>query len=358
VKRALAAVLLVSACSHSAKQAAPTPTPTPSPTVTTTAAPRVTSTPSPTPSPTAAAFTGPVGTKVPRGFHPTSATFISDRTGWVLGASPCPSGKGSCDVIARTTDAGATWRAIPSPRTSPEHLAQIRFADLRNGFVTGDQLWATHDGGATWTVVPREGSVSQLAVAKGRVWLLVDQDLRSGPVTGGATQHVDSPVTAFALQGTTVAYTFRGSELFVGSGDGSSRKVAVPCAQGDTPVVGLGATHWLLVCEGGAGLGHQEKQAFRSEDRGRTWQPSGQPPPRTGTDPYVTGDGDFVLDHQEVAVYREGSWETALASNGGLSEGGFESSRLGFAIGGFDDPTYAQMKITHDAGRTWSTIRF
>jgi hypothetical protein len=59
-----------------------------------------------------------------------------------------------------------------------------------------------------------------------------------------------------------------------------------------------------------------------------------------------------------VAVYRGGTWKIALASDGGLSEAWFESALRGFAIGGFDNSANAVMKVTRDAGRTWSTVAF
>ncbi len=355
----LLALALLTGCSGSSQPVAlPTPTPTASPSPVTTQ-PLATRTPVAT---TASPTVGPVGTKVPKGFAPTSATFISDRTGWVLGASPCPSGKGSCDVIARTRDGGATWRAIPSPATTPEHLAQVRFADERNGYVTGDQLWATHDGGATWKVVPGVEDVTQLAAAAGRVWVTDNQELTSAPVGGGAFVTEMGDVTAFVLNRDLVVYTSSRAELKLYAakhGGNGADAVEVPCAQADGPVLGLGSTsHWFLVCEGDAGLGHQDKEAFESFDAGTTWKSAGKPPPLTGTDIYVTSDGDFVIDHQEVAVYRGGTWKVALTTDGGLSEGGFESARLGFCIGGFDGAPDLRMKLTQDAGRTWSTVTF
>lgn len=363
MKRALlVALLLVAGCSHGGgRTALPTPTreagSTPS-----AAAPSTTPSSSPSatlPGRPVAAPVGPAGTAVPRGFVPRSATFVSARTGWVLGASPCPSGKGSCDVIARTRDGGATWRAIPSPRTSPDALAQIRFADERNGFVSGRQLWATHDGGATWQPVPGAADASALAAADGRVWVVRGSDLLSAPATGGAfgveQRHV---AAAIWLHGSTVAYTAAsGSPLLLSTHGGTGRPVRTPCSADGHPVLGFGSGHWLLVCELPAGLGHEEKHAYTSTDGGATWKPAGDPPQVTGTAAFVTDDGDLVVDNQEVAA-RRGGWQTVLSSQGGLSEGGFESASLGYAIGGFDGGPDQAMKITHDAGRTWSVVAF
>lgn len=359
MRRALLVLLLVAGCSHGSSKALPSPSASPSATpvavapTTTPPAP-----PSATPSRSAAAPVGPVGTRVPRGFVPRSATFVSARAGWVLGFSPCPSGKGSCDVIARTRDGGASWRAIPSPATSPDKLARIRFADARNGFVSGEQLWATHDGGATWKVVPGMSDVSDLAAAGGRVWVTREQVLRSAPVGGGAFVREQDLVVGFWVRGGTVVFSRdTGPALFVTSHGRPARQLDGPCADADRPAAGLGA-HWMVVCEGEGGLGHQEKRAFTSTDEGATWKAAGDPPPRSGSDVFVTGDGDVVVDHQEVAVRRGGAWHTALSSQGGLSEAGFESAGLGYAIGGFGDSPDQTMRLSHDAGRTWRTAAF
>jgi len=360
VKRAVSllvlATSLLAGCSHSTRPRV-TASPTPSPTAAASEDPRPTADATPTPPPSTGPV-GPVGTKVPSGFTPMSATFISDRTGWVLGASPCPSGKGRCDVIARTRDGGASWLAIPSPATSPDHLAQIRFAGERDGFVTGDQLWATHDGGASWHVV--RNSDVQLAAAGGRAWISQDGRLYSAPAAGGpfALEASGSQVQSFAVRAGEAVYS-DGTSLFRLPHAGSPQRVTVPCSSGASPVVGLGSsTHWFLVCEGDAGLGHQDKQAFQSLDAGATWKPAGTPPSLTGTDIYVTGEGTFVVDHQEIAVYRSGSWRPVLRTDGGVNEGGFESAALGYCIGGFGSESVAAMKLTHDAGRSWRTVAF
>ncbi|MCW2674863.1 MAG: hypothetical protein JWP14_3452 [Frankiales bacterium] len=364
MKRTLCLLVLVAACSHGTTKATSTPTSPPdaSPSATASAPPSATPTASPTR--TAAAVVGPVGVKVPSGFRPQSATFVSSRTGWVLGASPCPSGTGSCDVIARTRDGGATWRAIPAPKTTPDHLAQIRFADQANGFVTGDNLWATHDGGATWKVVPGVADVGELAAAAGRVWITTGARLRSAPVGGGAFVAEGGPAQ-------TSTFVLHGSQVVAGSGDNGSLYVGghgvaftvrkTPCTGGLGAVPGVAANgRWLLVCSGGAGLGHEEKHAYRSTDSGSTWKAAGDPPQLTGSDLYLTSSADFVVDHQEVAVSRDGdrTWTIALNTDGGLSEGGFESASLGYGIGGFGGSTDQTMKLSDDTGRTWKTVAF
>ena len=137
--------------------------------------------------------------------------------------------------------------------------------------------------------------------------------------------------------------------------------VGTPCPKETFVSLGIAtASRFLAVCGGDVGLGHQQKTAFRTTDAGRTWQAVGAPPQVTGTTLSLTTDGDFVADNQSVSVSRDGdaSWHVALASDGGVTRSGFESARLGFAIGGFTGSADLAMRITRDAGRHWSPVAF
>lgn len=367
--RSLAALLLLlTACSggHAARTAVPRATALAA-TATPTAAPASASPsagPTATSTPAAAALPGPAGGPVPTGLVVRSATFVSDRTGWALGSVPGCTGPG-CVTVVRTRDAGATWQAIGGPpQARPGDVAQLRFADLRDGFVTGARLWATHDGGSSWAEVPGLTDVNELEAAAGRVWALRQGTLLSAPAAGGAFTREAGPAHA---QGLVV----HGTDAFVGTSDSSRllrgahgrpfTPVATPCTAEDTPSLGLfDAQRWLLVCAGSAGAGSQPKHDFRTTDGGRTWTPGGQLPPVVGSAVYATAGGDFVVDEQEVSVSRDGdrTWSPALRSDGGLLAAGFESARLGFAIGGFDGSAHPLLRLTRDGGRTWSTVAF
>ena len=358
MKPALLALLLVAACSSASEAPVAAPT-TPAPTVApTTAAPTaVPTTQAPTPTPTASPEVGPVGTPVPAGFEPRSATFVSDRTGWVLGSA------GGKAVVVRTRDGGRTWRAVPAPAAPPDDLATLRFAGLRDGFATGAQLWATHDGGATWAVVPGHPAVRALEAARGRVWLLQGRQVLSGPATGGALQ---PEATGTEL----VSLTVHGDQALVGDGStgqlrllrhGSApQPVRTPCEQYDGPATALlDDRTWLLVCAGEPAAGTQPKTAWRSADAGRTWERRGEPAPSSGTAVFATDRADFVVDDRQVGVSRDGdrTWSTSLASDG-LLEGGFVSSALGYAIGGLPGDDRVAMRVTRDTGRSWQPVAF
>ena len=365
MKRALLLALsLTAACSGSSHPAAlPTTTPSPSPSPSSAA---TLSAPSPAVTLGSATPTevGPAG--VPVGpylnFGPQSATFVSDRTGWVLGSGTPARPNNEQTVIVRTRDAGASWRLIATLPVPLSEVAQLRFANLRDGYLTGSQLLVTHDGGGSWRLLKGLDNAQDVEAAAGRAWVLVSGKLSSGPVGGGRFEPEPAPAdtSSFVLHGTTVVVTRRGSTaLYVGGHGRAFSARPTPCGDQAEPTVGLGsATRWLLVCGESAGAGQQEKSAYLSTDAGVHWTPAGSPPPLVGTTVAPTADGDFVFDHQEVAVLRGGAWRTVLTSDGGIVEGGFASAALGYAIGGFAGGTDQVMKITHDAGRTWSTVAF
>ncbi|MCW2599024.1 MAG: glycosyl hydrolase, repeat-containing protein [Frankiales bacterium] len=365
--RPLTVLLLLTACSSSPSATAVSSTPSTTATTTATTtpaatAPRVAASATPTPPPTAARVE-PVGTAVPAGFTPTSATFISAGTGWVLGQAPCK--QGTCDALVRTHDGGRTWRAVPAPATTPDHLVGLRFADPRNGFVYGDGLWVTHDGAGSWVKVAGLPQAGPLEAAQGRVWFQAKgKGLRSGPVTGNTypVARTDTDGTSVVVHGSTVlATTTAGGhgrpQLLVGQ---SSHFVLrpTPCVAGEQPIVGARtATDLLLVCDGGAGAGQQQKQAYTSADGGMHWTQVADPPPVPGTSISLPPHAAFIMDSRAVEVSRDGgrTWARSLSADG-IGEGGFESATLGYAIGDFGSGTV--MDLTHDTGRTWTTVRF
>jgi len=112
-----------------------------------------------TPSPTAVGVSG---------FQPQAVTAVSESTFWVLGTSGCAA-SGCVSEIMHTVNGGKTFRQISAPPTDflagnisspgPPLVSDIRFADLSNGWVFGNTLWATHTGGAAWHQITFGGSL-------------------------------------------------------------------------------------------------------------------------------------------------------------------------------------------------------
>jgi photosystem II stability/assembly factor-like uncharacterized protein len=122
--------------------------------------------------------TGPIAPAgpVPPGFAPQSFTAISEFTWWLLGTAPCSSPP--CTSIVRTNNGGRTFVGTPAPRT--DKVSQLRFADAQNGFAYGPQLWVTHDAGATWHHIALTGTVTDLAIADGEVYAIVNDGYGAG----------------------------------------------------------------------------------------------------------------------------------------------------------------------------------
>jgi hypothetical protein len=112
-------------------------------------------------------------------FLPLSFTAISVTRWWVLGAVPC--GARDCLAIRTTTDGGTTFRSLPAPPgtfwpTAPgaaPTVSSISFADAKDGWVWGPQLYATHDGGLHWTAIRLPGAVLELEPGLSTVYAAV-----------------------------------------------------------------------------------------------------------------------------------------------------------------------------------------
>ena len=123
---------------------------------------------SPVTSPTTGVSTpSPTGAGV-SGFQPQAVTAVSESTFWVLGTNGCVA-SGCASEIMHTINAGKSFHRIPAPPTDflagntsspgPPLVSDIRFADLSNGWVFGNTLWATHTGGTAWHQITFGGSL-------------------------------------------------------------------------------------------------------------------------------------------------------------------------------------------------------
>ncbi len=281
------------------------------------------------------------------GLSPASVTFGSATDGWVLGSGTCPSGP--CAAIVRTTDGGSTWTTVPAPAASivpgggqgAPGISRLRFADARNGWAYGPDLWATHDGGATWTRLTIAGLTADSAVV--------------------ALEAGNGSVHAAVVDG----QGYRVASSPVGTDDFRLSAVRIPVGAGPVPAVQLvlsGAAGWLLENDrtvvGGARLVNGAWVAW-------------QPPCLNVVGPaYLAASSPTEL----VAACDVGLWSTPTGSHLFVSHDGgstfvetatavpltmtarITAASSSVTVVGGTDATGGALVATFDAGRTWSVV--
>jgi hypothetical protein len=378
-------VLLLAACSPAPGTPSRTPSPAASPVVT----PTPSLLPSPSPSPL------PPQASVPTGFEPNSVTFVSLELGWVLGSAPC--GSGTCLAVLRTIDAGRTWSAVQAPPTlfspasSPDQgVSQVRFADPRDGWAFGPQLWSTHDGGAhwsessltnVWSLEASAGHAHAVALGKTAGSFAIESSVTTSDtwVKTGSLQLGAGPVPEpdLVLQGTT-GWAIENDRTVVGGARlVSGRWVAwhAPCAtNGGTAVVSASTVSSLVaVCEQGIWgpsgyMGPPAVRAYFSGNGGATFYGGGIVPGQASASGNVVASpapGVAVTDmltstrRDLVETFNSGATWRVVASVSGLAAFtylGFTSSSQGVAIE--SSRTASALLMTFDGGRVWSPVTF
>ena len=281
------------------------------------------------------------------GLSPVSATFVAANDGWVLGKGTCSSG--SCAAIMRTGDAGRTWTPIPAPAASivpgggqgAPGISRLRFADARNGWAYGPDLWATHDGGVTWNRLTVSGLPADAAVVA----------LEAG---NGSVHTV-----AFDGQG------YRVASSPVGTDDFRLSAVRVAVGAGPVPSVQLvlsGAAGWLLENDrtvvGGARLVNGTWAAWQPPCMnvvGPAYLAASSPTELAaacdvGLWSSPTGSHLFV-SHDGGSTFAEAATAVPLTMTSQIS-----AASASVTVVGGTDATGDVLVATFDSGRTWSVV--
>lgn len=321
-----------------------------------------------------------------------SVTFVSAKTGWVLGGvcASCPA------TLLQTRDGGATWASVPAPPVSlggdsGAGVRAVRFANLNDGWVFGAEVWATHDGGAHWQkpVLPgwKPGAVDDVEASGGTVHAIVVLDQGGGFLIESSPVHADgwqrSSTTLDIGAGPVAATTIvlQGSSGWILQNDrtvvNGARLVAgswvtwkPPCLDVNGPAKLAAAPGSLIaVCDEGiwGSPPPREIHVYLSNDGTSFHRFGGAVPSDSGGVAADATPGPGVIlvgggtgpTSALFATFDGGStWHTVY--RGGQyaqwTDLGFTTTTQGVAITGPPDRSAATLLMTHDGGHTWQPV--
>ena len=236
----------------------------------------------------------------PKGFEAASASFVSARTGFVLGTRRCS--VLPCKALLRkTVNGGKTWTSVPAPPVSLvppvngpplSDVSTVRFENSSDGWLFDPGLWVTTNGGAQWHQVALPGEVVALAASDGMTFVAAE------PVNGGLGQArlYQSPVgtnswTRVAGVAPDAALTVSGQSVWAGiapamstSTDGGKHwsKLSFSCPPDlpdATAVAAASPANVALDCTNPSDPvpGSGPKSVFTSANGGRTFHLAGHP---------------------------------------------------------------------------------
>src|SRR6185437_8320523 len=329
----------------------------------------------------------------PKGFEADSASFVSARTGFVLGTRHCS--ELPCKALLRkTVNGGKTWTSVPAPPvslvppfTAPplSNVSTVRFSSASDGWSFNPGLWATTDGGARWHRVSLPGEVVTLAASDGVVFVVTE------PVNGGLGQARLYRSRVGASTWTRVtgvssanALTVSGHSVWAGvaptmstSTDGGKHwsKLPFSCPPNlpdATAVAAASPANVALACTNPSSPqpGESPKAVFTSANGGRTFHLAGHPghPGNTGLIAMPPGRPQVItLTATSGASYLYRSadggmtWRMATYFDGGLGfrDLAYASATTGYLIHNNGGPVIANGKglmKTANAGASWRTI--
>jgi hypothetical protein len=330
----------------------------------------------------------------PHGFEVQSASFVSARTGFALGARKC-SILPCKALLEKTTDGGKHWTAVNAPAVKlTEHfsdtpangVSQVQFANASDGWLFGPALWATTDGGKHWKSVKLSGVVYMMAASGGEAYAAVEPAL-GGPYQAhlyksavGSGNWTRVPKVAPVLTLTSFghsAWTGVAPDLWTTTNNGknwSTLKFACPSGYpSGSEVAAASANDVATACsnQGDPQPGLSYKEVFVSSNGGRTFHVvPGQPPlagqvygvampvsrPKVITLNAASGASYF---YQTVNAGKSWTKTEYFDAGLGFNDLAYVSSTTGYAVHFMGTPYIAYGKgllKTVNAGHSWTSV--
>jgi hypothetical protein len=282
----------------------------------------------------------------------------------------------------------------PTPANSG--VATIRFANLKDGWAYGAELWATHDGGSSWKRVSLPGAVpgSQimaLEAKSGTVHAVVQGAnakflIETSPAGGDDWTPAATELPIGAGPDPTVQIVLWGPTGWVLENDrtvvagarlaGTWEPWQPPCLTtgGPAALTASSPTDLAVVCDENiwGGAGPIRERGYASSDGGSSFQAlPAQPPAVVGSSAIVTSPGPRTL---VLAAYTQGGGAPVLVAtfDGGATWGsvaqypgpgrwlelGFTSPTQGVAVTYQSAGQNGTLRMTYDGGHTWNAVTF
>ncbi len=342
-------------------------------------------------------------TAVPAGFEPSSASFLSPTSGFVLGGVGCPSlptlRKCAARLVA-TTDGGLRWHFLRAPSvrffdyagvlsTQTSTVSSVVFASSRDGWLFGLGLWSTHDDGAHWRKLSLGGVILGMAASSTTAYAVVapstylstgdsSEELFSSPVGRDAWARVGHMTAAGAYLAVSGRSAWFGSstKLWTTADGVHWHQYPFRCPGADyyelASIAAASASDVLFLCTGNGAMGSMSKEVVSSTNGGRTVHLAGQapllgtseviavPPSRSNVVTLATTSGASWLDRSANGGK---TWvvEEVKDSGGGppLNSLAYVSATVGWVVLGAPGMGSPDCLLrTSDAGVTWSKVGF
>lgn len=294
------------------------------------------------------------------GLQPADVTATSATDWWVLATVRC--GSGQCLAIRRTQNGGRSFSILRTPPSSTAErttVSQLSFADARDGYAYGPELWSTHDGGRNWRQL-RIGYSDDVTTAGGYAYALVSDrggtQLMRSPVVADRWQTLQVPGLAVLgglwVQGRTVVVQGR-TRVLVSSDHGAhfrqgGRLPAGTSCQFDAAV--RSRVLWALCFRAVAGSGGA---IIRSSNGGSTWSRvslSGVPHGPVQALAAASGTVAVIAGYQRL--YRTTDAGAHWSRVTGLPAGFYETELR------FIDPTHGTVIGGTGSGRRFRTVLY